>query len=125
MAGLWDNRNRKSTRVKDNKRRNTTAEYVNELKRKIGCQIPGCTEKDPRALTFHHINPAEKCFAISKAIKQRMGINATANEIAKCILICENHHRKIHKPLSPDEFPEEWMRPLGFLEERTSLDVFA
>ncbi len=59
-------------------------------------------DKIPDALEFHHINPEEKDYAISK--------NGTCNdlekdlaEIKKCVLVCANCHREIHNNLYSEE----------------------
>lgn len=55
------------------------------------CQICGYHE-DPVALDFHHINPSEKEYKITKIRTwERM-----ASELEKCILVCSNCHRSIH-----------------------------
>lgn len=53
-----------------------------------------CGESDPCCIDFHHINPTEKEFTISK----RLGISKERieREIAKCVCVCANCHRKIH-----------------------------
>lgn len=59
-------------------------------------------DKVQDALEFHHINPEEKEYAIAK--------NGTCHdlekdlaEIKKCILVCSNCHREIHKNLYSEE----------------------
>lgn len=52
-----------------------------------------CGNKNPICLDFHHLNPKEKSFDISKMIKNGMPINAIKHEINKCIVLCANCHR--------------------------------
>ena len=58
------------------------------------CQVCGydrCIE----ALGFHHLDPTQKDFGISKKGYTRSWEKVKA-EIAKCILLCANCHREIH-----------------------------
>lgn len=58
-----------------------------------GCVICGTKNK----LTFHHKNPAEKRFLISKAYTSRaFSLNKVEKELEKCICICDECHRVIH-----------------------------
>lgn len=47
------------------------------------------------ALEFHHINPKEKDFSISK-LKRYSFSNKIKKELDKCMLLCANCHREIH-----------------------------
>jgi 5-methylcytosine-specific restriction endonuclease McrA len=58
------------------------------------CQVCGydrCIE----ALEFHHLDPTQKDFGISKKGYTRSWEKVKA-EIAKCTLLCANCHREIH-----------------------------
>lgn len=69
---------------------------INEIKSK-GCYF--CPEKDLRCLDFHHTNPQNKSFSISKIIGKdyvKKGLKTILDEIDKCIVVCSNCHRKIH-----------------------------
>src|SRR5437764_6667606 len=58
------------------------------------CQICGygrCME----ALEFHHLDPTQKDFGISKKGYTRSW-EKTKGEIEKCILLCANCHREVH-----------------------------
>ncbi len=59
------------------------------------CQICGY-DKCISALAFHHKNPKEKEFDISKiAGKSKLSYN-DIKELEKCILVCHNCHSEIH-----------------------------
>jgi hypothetical protein len=58
---------------------------------KATLQCGHCGESDPRCLDFHHRNPTEKVFNVSR---QRT-IEALKKEIAKCDILCANCHRKV------------------------------
>ena len=62
------------------------------------CQICGYDKCDS-ALEFHHLNPKEKDNHISKMIQTRVDIDIIKKEVDKCILVCANCHREIHKGL--------------------------
>lgn len=68
-------------------------EWLKEYKSNLKCGI--CGENHPACLDFHHINPAEKKFAIGR-IKDFPGWTLLKNEIAKCRVLCSNCHRKKH-----------------------------
>tara|TARA_B100000941_G_C28197970_1_gene395363 strand:+ start:171 stop:593 length:423 start_codon:yes stop_codon:yes gene_type:complete len=78
-----------------------TKKYIEQLKIEIdqlrinGCCI--CGEKEKICLDWHHLDPSKKDFNVSSAIN-RYSVNREAifAEIAKCICVCSNCHRKIH-----------------------------
>jgi hypothetical protein len=49
-----------------------------------------------RALKFHHIDPTQKDFTISRVTKSW---DKVKSELDKCILVCGNHHDEIHEGL--------------------------
>lgn len=52
------------------------------------------------ALEFHHLDPSEKDFGISKNGDTRSWIRVK-EELDKCILVCSNCHREIHAGIRP------------------------
>ena len=50
-----------------------------------------------RALEFHHLDPSQKDFGISKHINRN--INDLKVEVDKCILLCSNCHAEVHQEL--------------------------
>lgn len=54
-------------------------------------------DKCMRALEFHHLDPNEKDFGVSKNLCKSMA-NLKA-EVDKCILVCSNCHAEIHQEL--------------------------
>ena len=77
-------------RTKDRRQRNR--DMIQEIKSQSGCQK--CNENDPACLDFHHLDPEEKEYVISEMTG--WGRQTILNEIAKCIVVCANCHRKIH-----------------------------
>lgn len=50
------------------------------------------------ALEFHHIDESSKDFAMSDA--QHIAIELIREELDKCVLVCSNCHREIHKSVT-------------------------
>jgi hypothetical protein len=78
-------------------KRDISSEKVKDLilsKKKTGCSICGY-DKCMSALEFHHVNPSEKSFAISKA-HSGYSLNEILEELEKCVLVCANCHKEIH-----------------------------
>lgn len=65
------------------------------------CEICGY-DSCPDALEFHHVNPSEKEFGISKNGNTR-SFESIKKELDKCILVCSNCHREIHYNLRTKE----------------------
>lgn len=69
-------------------------------KRTLFCEQ--CGENDPDCLDLHHINPKEKDYSFAvlrgKPMNERF-----FNEVAKCIVLCANCHRKLHGRLRRGE----------------------
>lgn len=59
-----------------------------------GCKV--CGERSHCCLSAHHLNPAEKIFSIAAAISWGRNPDELKAELAKCVCVCENCHRKIH-----------------------------
>lgn len=59
------------------------------------CMVCGYN-KCIRALEFHHIDPLQKEFTISRVSNSFERMKA---EVDKCILVCSNHHREIEDGL--------------------------
>ena len=56
-----------------------------------------CGESEPVCIDFHHKNPEEKEFTISK--HQSRSKEWLTKEISKCVCLCSNCHRKVHAGL--------------------------
>lgn len=55
-----------------------------------------CGETEEACLDFHHVNSEEKDYAISTLLT-RGSLKKIQEELQKCICVCSNCHRKIHK----------------------------
>lgn len=60
------------------------------------CQLCGYN-KCITALEFHHLNPHEKDFNISRYTNLKW--DSVVSEVDKCIMVCANCHREIHAGL--------------------------
>jgi hypothetical protein len=64
-----------------------------------------CPETHPAALDFHHVDGAEKLFMVCIANTRPVAKAKLKAEMAKCVILCANCHRKEHwvedDPLAP------------------------
>jgi hypothetical protein len=58
------------------------------------CEWEGCTVNDPDMLVFDHLNPAEKREHVSVMVHNSFGLKSVQAEVAKCRVLCANHHQK-------------------------------
>ncbi len=63
-----------------------------ELKQSLSCCV--CGEAEPCCLDFHHLDASQKEYSLSHIIGH--SIAKVKAEIAKCVVICSNCHRKFH-----------------------------
>lgn len=73
------------------------ARWLRDLKTKTGCVL--CGESFAPALDYHHRLKRDKKYAIGQMYNKP--VKSLEREIALCVLLCANCHRKIHGPL-PD-----------------------
>jgi predicted class III extradiol MEMO1 family dioxygenase len=64
-----------------------------EFKATLKCSV--CGENHPAVLDFHHIDPKEKTYSVSRLVSDR-SYSKAMEEIKKCIVLCANHHRIHH-----------------------------
>ena len=64
-----------------------------EFKETLTCTR--CPENHPAALDFHHTD-GDKSFTIGNAVASGWGWDTLMAEVAKCIVLCSNCHRKHH-----------------------------
>jgi hypothetical protein len=85
-----------------NQSRIILTKLVEQIKEKYGCSI--CGEKEGCCLDFHHINDDKNLDIGSLAAKKKR--REIFEEINKCIVVCANCHRKIHRGIvSCDNIP--------------------
>lgn len=68
--------------------------FYREFKSMASCVH--CGEDHDKCLEFHHVKPKDKKAAVSTLVWYGATIEAVRAEIAKCIVLCCNCHRKIH-----------------------------
>jgi hypothetical protein len=72
----------------------TMQSRVNKIKHDKGCMF--CDEKEPCCLDFHHKDKKNKIACISTLVSKKSWKNIEI-EIQKCVIVCSNCHRKLHK----------------------------
>jgi hypothetical protein len=83
-------RNYGRNRAKAHSNRRWLHEYL-KTKR---CEWEGCAVDDPDMLVFDHLCPAEKREEVSRMAYQTYGLETIKAEVAKCRVLCANHHQK-------------------------------
>ncbi len=58
------------------------------------CEWEGCTVNDPDMLVLDHIKPSEKRDHVSHMVSAPYSLNSIQEEVAKCRVLCANHHQK-------------------------------
>jgi hypothetical protein len=69
--------------------------WVDELKQSVGCIV--CGEENPSCLEFHHVSASNKEHDISQMIVNKASDERIREEIDKCLILCANCHRKVHR----------------------------
>lgn len=81
---------KRKKRVKENKE--SITQWFVEYKKTLKCSK--CNEDHPACLDFHHLR--DKKFDVSCMISRCYAIETIQEEIAKCVVLCANCHRKLH-----------------------------
>jgi hypothetical protein len=76
------------------KRHKANKDRVQEYKLAVGCSRCGYN-KCALALTFHHTDPSNKRFNVSRSMSYSW--ETLKREIAKCIVLCANCHYELHE----------------------------
>jgi hypothetical protein len=99
----------KSSEYKKNNRHIVRVHKKNNIEtlRKKCLEYKGCTcvdcgkvlsyPKDKGKYDFHHTDPTDKKFNISRMTTKEMGWSRIIDELEKCVLLCQSCHRKRHK----------------------------
>ncbi len=69
-------------------------DFIDSIKSTLKCEL--CGEDNPIVLDFHHLDPSEKDFTLSDAVRLSKSKKKILNEISKCMVLCANCHRIIH-----------------------------
>ena len=75
---------------------------LENAKRKTGCVV--CGETEPCCLDFHHVDSSTKVMTVSRLAHgthawSDRGLVRLKQEMAKCVVVCANCHRKLHAGL--------------------------
>ena len=87
-------RNKEDHYLRNKEQQRKIRTFIKKLKRTLCCST--CGESDFRCLDFHHKNPDRKDIAISQVNKFGWSIEKIKKELAKCIVLCSNCHRRRH-----------------------------
>jgi len=86
----WRENNPNKKKEYNQKLYDKVRQFQNEYKTKNPCD---CGESDIDCLDFHHVNQKE----MENRIPAIHTFNKTIKEMSKCVVVCANCHRKIHK----------------------------
>jgi hypothetical protein len=64
--------------------------FIYNYKKQHPCEV--CGESDVEMLEFDHTH--SKKFDISNGVGKGVSMNLLKKELAKCVVLCSNHHRK-------------------------------
>lgn len=92
-AARWRARHPERDKATRDRQRLDRRARIAEIKAQAGCAR--CGFDDPRALDFHHLDPASKTLAVSQLIA-RASWQAVLDEIDRCEVVCANCHRILH-----------------------------
>lgn len=73
--------------------RTNNTEWFIQYKKTLKCN--NCDENHPACLEFHHVDSQNKKTEVGKLITT-YSIETIKEEIEKCIVLCNNCHRKLH-----------------------------
>jgi hypothetical protein len=88
----WYERNREAQIAANAERRRQMRQAISDYKASQSCAV--CGESDPVCLDFHHEGTKE--FAIAKAVNDGLAASRIWAEVAACVVLCANCHRKHH-----------------------------
>ena len=88
--------NKAKYKDKAKERKTEFLRWWQDYKRNLVCQQ--CGEDHPATLDFHHTNPSEKEGNVSTLLRNENKTKLLA-EVAKCVILCSNCHRKLHYDL--------------------------
>lgn len=99
--------NKEIHNLRQRERRQNIRDLVEKLKKP--CLICGETEK--ACIDFHHVDKDDKEFTIASVCNHKWSDDKIINEIEKCVCLCANHHRVLHRyDLTVDELFEKYKK---------------
>lgn len=89
----YERRNKEKRSAEHNNRRLKLLDMLNEYRATHPC---GCGESDPICLDFHHTN-GDKEISVALIPTRGWTPERMMEEVQKCIVLCANCHRKLHR----------------------------
>lgn len=86
--------NKVVTKVRSDRAQERRTALLKELVGVRGCRL--CGETDEVVLTFHHVDPGQKLGRVHEFVNGRKSERRLREEVAKCIVLCLNCHRRVH-----------------------------
>lgn len=86
-------KHRKRVRACERRRKQAARRLIDDFRRR-GCRL--CGETEPCCLSAHHIDPTTKEDSIGELMRRSVKLDRLRRELAKCVCLCENCHRKVH-----------------------------
>lgn len=68
--------------------------WIYEYLKTKQCEWEGCDVDDPDMLVFDHLSPSDKVMEVSRMAHQTYSLETIKAEVAKCRVLCANHHQK-------------------------------
>ncbi len=90
----WHQKNKVKRVAQVHERKDRLWAFYNQLKETLQCNK--CGEKHPATLQFHHLDPQQKEFNLSEAVRRGFSVETIQKEIAKCAVLCANCHAKLY-----------------------------
>lgn len=85
---------RQASRDRLRERQQRGRQWLTDYKAARGCKQ--CGESDPDCLDFHHFDPSQKEVQPATMWWRQWSVKRMEVELAKCIVLCSNCHRKLH-----------------------------
>jgi len=95
----WYRRNKKHAKAQSSLRRTEIKRWVMGYKRGQSCSR--CPESHPACLDFHHPGVSDKEDSVHNLVWRCVSLERIKREIAKCVVLCANCHRKLHYESRP------------------------
>jgi len=87
-------RNKERHAAQTKARRQERKNWYYEFMKDKSCKF--CPENSTECLDWHHLDPSTKEGQVAYMVRKRRPFDVIFKEMAKCIIVCANCHRKIH-----------------------------
>lgn len=94
----WYVKNRQKVYANRDETRLRLRQWFEEIKRQYPCSR--CPENEPYCIDFHHLDDTTKEDCVAKLVNRGVSRQRILDEIAKCIPLCSNCHRKEHRRIA-------------------------